>query len=553
MTRLRLDLALLPVLVLAAVLAPRLRLPRAFRSLRRALDGIAQRRALAPVLVGLVCTAAAAILSLAPALPEPRVHDEFSYRLAADTYAGGRLANPPHPMWKHLEAFHVLQQPTYASKYFPAQGVFLAAGTVLAGHPIAGVWLATGLAAAAICWMFYAWFPPRWALRGALLAGATMVFSYWSTSYWGGSVAALGGALVYGALRRILRRPRVATAIALACGLCLLAASRPFEGLVASLPAAAVLGLWLAGERRPPLRLALTRIALPLLAALLVAGAAALAYNRAVTGDPLLTPYELYEETYNGPPSFIWQSPPPETAQRHAIFQAIYGGWAQRIYRLQQSPAGLLEMAALKLRTFWVFFLGVLLSIPLVTQWRLLTEDPWMRLAALTVALVLVANLVVTWVSTAHYRAPITALVFVLVTQALRRLRLWQRRTRGTGRVLAALIPLFSVCALASASVAKRYAERDGWHYQRARLLASLERDGARHLVIVRYGASHNAHQDWVSNRADVDGSAVVWARDMGPQRNAPLLEYFGDRRVWLLQPDPLPARLEPYPLARTP
>jgi hypothetical protein len=77
-------------------------------------------------------------------------------------------------------------------------------------------------------------------------------------------------------------------------------------------------------------------------------------------------------------------------------------------------------------------------------------------------------------------------------------------------------------------------------------LIERLEHEGGRHLILVRYRPNHNIFIEWVYNRADIDGAAVVWARDMGVEKNRELLDYYRDRKVWLFEPDVDPWKLAP-------
>jgi hypothetical protein len=52
---------------------------------------------------------------------------------------------------------------------------------------------------------------------------------------------------------------------------------------------------------------------------------------------------------------------------------------------------------------------------------------------------------------------------------------------------------------------------------------------------------------EWVYNSSDIDGSKVIWAREMDAASNLELLSYYRDRKVWLVEPDTQPMTVSPY------
>ncbi|MBI2812419.1 MAG: hypothetical protein HYX67_16560, partial [Candidatus Melainabacteria bacterium] len=185
-------------------------------------------------LVAIVVFAIVARLAALPTLhvPEPRSHDEFSYILAGETFASGRITNPTPPLWQFFETEHQLLTPTYMSKYPPLQGFVIALG-ILLGNKWVGILLNFGVMCGAIYWMACGFLPTRWALLSALMPLVHPgIASYWVNSYFGGSVAAVGGALTFGASSRLARKISTGNGNLLVLGTAILANSRPFEGAV---------------------------------------------------------------------------------------------------------------------------------------------------------------------------------------------------------------------------------------------------------------------------------------------------------------------------------
>ena len=509
---------------------------------------VGRHRRLAMAGVGLLAAVIAVALSVARP-PVPLIQDEFSYLLAADTFAHGRVTNPTHPHWQHFETFQVIHEPTYMSKYPPAQGLVLGFGQWLTGHPLTGVWLSTALAAVAVCWMLQGWVPGRWALLGSLLLLANVTVQItWGQTFWGGQTALLGGALIYGALPRVFRGKGLPATVALVMGVAILANSRPFEGLVVTVPAALALLVWLLGRDRPPLAVCLTRIIVPGCAVLACVAVAMGYYNQRVTGDPLEMPYVVYEETYNTAPLFLWGSPRPAPDYRHPSIRDA-NVWIQSYYERRTSLSGF-ELASVQVvnagrvagRLFSPALLLPLLAIPWVLR---RPQRPWMGWVGLAVAANYLALAAATWNGLSHYYAPALAPAWLLIVQGLRHIHLVKASGRPVGRYL--VLGLLGIQLAVFAVVAAAYVTHELSYRSepvlrpslaRARIQRDLLSRPGKHLVMIRYDPEREMYFPWSANRADIDGAPIVWAQSMEAEKNRRLLDYFGDRQVWWLYHD---------------
>lgn len=484
----------------------------------------------------------------------PRVHDEFSYLLAADTFAHGRLTNPTHPMWRHFETMHVLMKPTMQSKYPPGQGLVLAVAQVVTGHPITGVWVSFALASMALYWCLRPWTPRRWAFFGGLLPclrfGTGLYFhdnhwTYWASSYWGGAVALLAGCLVVGATLRMLQaKAGRRESLLLGVGLAILAASRPWEGLALAAP---VLLLWIWRLGKDGGAPALVRLLGPAMAITAVSICALGYYNFRVTGSASRMPYHAYMEQYDIVPLLRFQQFRPEPDYGNEQMRQYHLGFQAYMAKLQLAGYGFgLE----DLRGVSAFLLGrplagaALLGLLFWRSRRLALVVALLAIGVAAHALTLIHPL---W---PHYFAPHVPLLILLVLRGLRVMHVWSFHGRRPAAYVADAIVIATVGALVFAgalSAKKPNRAWDAFGLTRNGIIEQLLAQPGDDLIVVRYGPRHFVHSEWVFNLSDIDAQPIVWARELGPAENAALLEYFRDRHVWLLEPDAAEPRIVPY------
>jgi hypothetical protein len=539
---------------------------RIFKTVERCGNVISRNKAASVWLVGILAVVLrAAVLPLAP-FPDPEIHDEFGHLLIADTFASGRLTNPPSPYWRHFESIYLLQQPTYTSQYPIAIGASLAVGQVLLGHPWWGVLIAIGVFCALICWMLQAWVPPPWALLGGLLAVLQFaIVGYWVNTYWGGAVPGIGGLLVLGALPRLRRGHRIRNAALTACGLAILMNSRPVEALLFACVTCAILLWWTLRSRELKFWPSVPTVWLPMGIVLAMTSAGMLYYNYRVTGNALELPYMLHQKMYGSPQAFWWQRPVLVKTFAHKEMEDDYLRQL-RLYQRRSSPSQLARATFGRTRDFWVFFIGPAFTVPLLFfPWAI--RDRGMPIM-LGMSVPFAADYLTFHAWYPHYAGPVAGILIFIIFQCWRHLRVWQWNGKPVGLFVSRMLPLVCILsvvlvlgskliALASPgskeAMQKFYAGYLTVRSPRCDFERELKRMGGKHLIFVRYyQPGHNPDDEWVYNRANIDAADVVWARELDEGSNEALVRHFADRKVWLAEPDARPPRLSPYPVGES-
>ncbi len=473
--------------------------------------------------------------------PPLRVHDEFSYWLSADTLLHGRLSNPTPVASQALQSFHIVTDPSYASKYPIGTGLMLALGWMLMGKVHAGVWMASGLLTVSVIWMLAGAMTRKWAnLGGVVLALHPFVQIAWAESLMNGLLPATGCALLTGGCLRLRRRDEGVAGVAVGCGVAVLALTRPFEGLCCT----ALCGVWLLITRwkRGRLGLCPRTIRTGLLASAPVFGAmvAIAAHNYAVTGRVHQLPYQWHEKTYAVAPLFVFCEPRMANAVlRTEVPKVFYAYHAIDCLQWYQERSGIAG--------WWRGWYDAMHAVALLGfpfAWLLaLSGRRWMGLQVPTTMVALIGVQIslsscVCWVFP-HYLAPILPWTMLVVMTAIRTSNTWRSTIwRPVAKwALVGVIGLELLMVIVNCSIAKAQMDA-GWARQRQRMERFLVQTGERHLIFVHYSDTHNVHQEWVYNEADPSSSPIVWAHD-DPQWNQDVISAYGEGRiVWRLDAD---------------
>jgi hypothetical protein len=261
-----------------------------------------------------------------------------------------------------------------------------------------------------------------------------------------------------------------------------------------------------------------------------------------------------YARQYVSIPLFNFQSLGPSKFYRTAVMSDLHRTWEPEQWEKARTwrliPARIKDWRDATSVLLGSMTMGLLIVVSIPSLWR----DRRIRLPLLCVTAALAGSLVEV-VQYPHYVAPATAALFIVMLEALRHLRQWTPGGKPSGRLLSRALPALVLGAAVGAQgvVILRQEPPVDLQPQNARRDEVAQRliadqPGSRHVILVRYTGTQSPHEEWTYNSADIDSQDVIWAHDLGSAENVLLLEYYKERKIWLLQPDINPRSLDSYP-----
>jgi hypothetical protein len=371
----------------------------------------------------------------------PAYHDEFSYLFQAKTFLAGRLSFPSSPRIPELfDQMHVVNEGRFASRYFPGVGLWIAP-FLATGHPYWAEWLAGGLAAFFIFWAGRELAGNGVGLTAGLLTALSPGMGLFSNLLLSHEPTMAALALFLFAFLRWMRTARPSDACWAGCGLSFAMLCRPMTAAGFALPFG-LLFAWrlmrdLARSRRQqpensPVSAAHGLRQFAALAAPLAIGLGALfLYDKAITGNGFLSPYQLYTDTYT--PRHVYGFNNVVRGEQHPGPKVLdnYDRWADNL-----TPQLAFENVAKRSAASVQWTLGTVplamavVVFVLAALWRV---DPRWRFVAAAV-LTLHAVHVPYWfvgIMNWHYvfeTGPLLLLIFAVTSQQL--LRCWRESRR---------------------------------------------------------------------------------------------------------------------------
>jgi len=257
-----------------------------------------RRAAVLSLLVGLTSLAASGEVGKEFDGWPPAYHDEYSYLFQARTFLAGRLSFPSHEAPRLFDQMHVLNEGRFASRYFPGTGLWLAPFVAL-GNPWWGHWLAGAVTAMLIFWTGRELLGDWGGFLAGILTALAPGMALFSNLLLAHHPTMVGLSLFLLGYLRCIRHCSTLWSVICGTGLAFAALCRPMTAAGVGFPFGIYLLVWLiSAQRRRSEVASRLKVVVGMGIPLLAAGAGMLIVDRAITGDPLKTPYGVYTDLF---------------------------------------------------------------------------------------------------------------------------------------------------------------------------------------------------------------------------------------------------------------